>query len=41
MVIPVGSPFFVQRLMLVEKKANGEITSRSVMNVQFVPLTRQ
>jgi len=40
MVIPVGSPFFVQRLMLVEKK-DGKITSRSVMPVRFVPLTRE
>jgi protein-L-isoaspartate(D-aspartate) O-methyltransferase len=40
MVIPVGSPFFVQRLMLVEKQ-DGKITSRSVMPVRFVPLTRE
>lgn len=40
MVIPVGSPYFVQRLMLVEKKLSGEVSSRSVMVVSFVPFTR-
>ncbi len=38
MVIPVGSPFRVQQLMLIEKK-NGQITTRSLMPVRFVPLT--
>lgn len=41
MVIPVGSPFFVQRLMLIEKDADGEISSHSVMSVRFVPFTRE
>lgn len=41
MIIPVGSPFMVQRLMLVEKDAAGETTSRSVMSVRFVPFTRE
>lgn len=40
MIIPVGSPYFVQRLMLVEKKLSGEVSSRSVMVVSFVPFTR-
>lgn len=39
MVIPVGSPFYVQHLMLVEKKG-GEITTRSLMPVRFVPFRR-
>lgn len=39
MIIPVGSPFFVQHLMLVEKK-QGEITTRSLMPVRFVPFRR-
>lgn len=39
MVIPVGSPFFVQTLMLVEKKG-GEITTRSLLPVRFVPFRR-
>jgi protein-L-isoaspartate(D-aspartate) O-methyltransferase len=38
MVIPVGSPFRVQQLMLIEKK-NGQISSRSLMPVRFVPFT--
>ncbi|MBM9513226.1 protein-L-isoaspartate(D-aspartate) O-methyltransferase [Desulfogranum marinum] len=40
MIIPVGSPFFVQHLMLVEKK-NDEITTRSLMPVRFVPFRRK
>ncbi|MBM4169416.1 MAG: protein-L-isoaspartate(D-aspartate) O-methyltransferase [Ignavibacteria bacterium] len=39
MVIPVGSPFLVQQLMLVEKRGN-QISTRSVMTVRFVPFTR-
>lgn len=39
MVIPVGSPFFVQTLMLVEKKG-GQITTSQLMPVRFVPLRR-
>jgi protein-L-isoaspartate(D-aspartate) O-methyltransferase len=38
-VIPVGSPFLTQHLMLVEKKADGSVTSRQVLPVRFVPLT--
>lgn len=39
MIIPVGSPFFVQTLMLVEKKG-GKITTTNLMPVRFVPFTR-
>lgn len=39
LVIPVGSPFAVQHLMLVEKNSRGEIAMRQVLPVQFVPLT--
>ena len=39
MIIPVGSPFYVQHLMLVEKK-QGKITTRSMMPVRFVPFRR-
>lgn len=39
MIIPVGSPFFTQRLMLVEKRGK-ETTTRSLFPVRFVPLTR-
>jgi len=40
MVIPVGGRFAIQRLMLVEKDADGRVRSRSLMAVQFVPLLR-
>jgi protein-L-isoaspartate(D-aspartate) O-methyltransferase len=39
MVIPVGSPFGVQWLMLVTKEGDA-VTSRRLTPVQFVPLTR-
>ena len=39
MVIPVGAPFFNQTLILVEKK-RGEITTRQLMPVLFVPFRR-
>ncbi|MFP4556013.1 MAG: protein-L-isoaspartate(D-aspartate) O-methyltransferase [Bacteroidales bacterium] len=39
MIIPVGSPFMVQQLMLVEK-INGKISTRSLIPVRFVPFTR-
>ncbi len=41
MIIPVGSPFQVQQLMLVEKKQDGGITTRSLMPVRFVPFERE
>lgn len=40
MVIPVGSPFMTQMLMLVEKKGN-KTKTRSLLPVAFVPLTRK
>jgi len=39
MVIPVGSPFQTQMLMLVEKK-DGKVTTKSLMPVIFVPFKR-
>lgn len=39
MVIPVGSSFFTQTLMLVEKDDNGRVRSRQILPVRFVPLT--
>ncbi len=39
MIIPVGTPFLVQTLMLVEKRG-GKTVTRSLMPVRFVPLTR-
>ncbi len=41
MVIPVGSRFATQHLMLVEKDADGEVRSRVLMAVRFVPLLRE
>ena len=40
MIIPVGSPFNIQNLMLV-KKSGGKITTKSLIPVRFVPLTRK
>jgi protein-L-isoaspartate(D-aspartate) O-methyltransferase len=39
MVIPVGNPYMVQNLVLVEKDGRGNITTKSLMSVRFVPLT--
>ena len=39
MVIPVGGHFLVQYLLLVEKTAAGEILTRQISGVRFVPLT--
>ena len=39
MVIPVGSPFLVQTLMLVEKD-KGSVKTTSLLPVRFVPFTR-
>jgi len=39
MVIPIGAPFMTQQLMLVEKNADGTVTTRQMMAVRFVPLT--
>jgi protein-L-isoaspartate(D-aspartate) O-methyltransferase len=39
MVIPVGLPYHHQELMTVDKNAQGEIETCSVLPVAFVPLT--
>jgi protein-L-isoaspartate(D-aspartate) O-methyltransferase len=39
MVIPVGGFFMVQNLVLVSKDRQGEITTRNLLPVRFVPLT--
>jgi protein-L-isoaspartate(D-aspartate) O-methyltransferase len=39
MIIPVGTPFFVQQLMLIEKN-DGKTTTKNLMPVRFVPFTR-
>ena len=39
MIIPVGSRFLVQHLVLVTKDGTGAITTRQILPVRFVPLT--
>jgi protein-L-isoaspartate(D-aspartate) O-methyltransferase len=39
LLIPVGSPFQVQQLTLVRKSLDGELTTRQIMPVRFVPFT--
>ena len=39
MVIPVGTRFQVQQLTLVRKSGEGDITTRQLLPVRFVPLT--
>ena len=39
MVIPVGGRFTTQHLLLIEKTEQGEIKSRQILAVRFVPLT--
>ncbi len=41
MVIPVGSRFMTQQLVLIEKHSEEEITTRQLLPVRFVPLTGQ
>ena len=40
MVIPVGGPFSAQQLVLVEKRADGTVSTRQLLPVRFVPFTR-
>ena len=40
LVIPVGEPGGIQQLMLVEKRSDGSVSSRNILMVAFVPLTR-
>jgi len=39
MVIPVGSRFLTQYLLLIEKTSTGVVTTREILPVRFVPLT--
>ena len=41
MIIPIGGRFATQSLMLVEKRADGKVRSRSLMAVRFVPFVRK
>ena len=40
MVVPVGPRFDVQQLLVIEKQSDGSATTRRVLTVRFVPLTR-
>ncbi len=39
MIIPIGSPFMTQQLLLIEKKG-GKTKTKNLMFVRFVPFTR-
>ena len=39
MMLPLGGQFMTQHLVLVDKSADGEITTRQILPVRFVPLT--
>jgi len=39
MVIPVGTSFLTQQLMLIEKRPDGSVTTQQILPVRFVPLT--
>jgi protein-L-isoaspartate(D-aspartate) O-methyltransferase len=39
MAIPVGDRFLTQQLLLIEKAEDGEISTRQIAAVRFVPLT--
>jgi protein-L-isoaspartate(D-aspartate) O-methyltransferase len=39
MVIPVEAPHGGQELLLIEKRADGTVTQRTVLQVRFVPMT--
>ena len=39
MIIPVGTAFLTQHLLLVEKQPDGSVISRQILPVSFVPLT--
>jgi len=41
LVIPVGSVYGAQNLVLVEKAKDGTVTTRTLLPVQFVPLVRE
>lgn len=39
MIIPVGSRFLTQQLLLIEKDEKGQVKTRQILPVRFVPLT--
>ena len=40
LIIPVGRAYTVQTLVLVRKDEEGEVTTRNLYAVRFVPFTR-
>ena len=41
MIVPVGERFYVQHLTLVEKNNQGQLKTRQILPVAFVPFTRR
>ena len=39
MIIPIGSRFLTQQLVLIEKDPGGQLITRQILPVKFVPLT--
>ena len=39
MIVPVGSRFLTQQLVLVNKQPDGQLVTRQILPVRFVPLT--
>jgi protein-L-isoaspartate(D-aspartate) O-methyltransferase len=39
-VIPVGSVYGVQHLILVEKQPDGDVRTRNLLPVRFVPMLK-
>jgi protein-L-isoaspartate(D-aspartate) O-methyltransferase len=39
MIIPVGSRFLTQQLVVVNKEQDGQLVTRQILPVRFVPLT--
>ncbi len=39
MIIPVGTAFMTQQLLLITKQQDGKITSKQILPVRFVPVT--
>ena len=38
-VVPIGGPFEVQRLVVMTKREDGTRSSKTIMPVRFVPMT--
>ncbi len=40
LIIPIGLPYSFQELLVLEKDQNGMFSTRNVLSVSFVPLSR-